>query len=207
MADFLHVSAAKSSLPRVRTGPKSAALPRTAAMTGKFLLHCALIALAIPASPAAVRAQPETIFKCVDSEGGIAFQAVPCKPGLRESQVAINPAPAVSASPDYARPRQRKAAAPKSSASASRQTIVYSFECRSRSGLLFYRHDHCPASIDRSGLIGGRRGASRETVSGRRIPRLQACRGMRSARRDGREFDNVPTTYERNLGRDPCRRY
>jgi hypothetical protein len=176
-------------------------------MTGKFFLRCALLAVVTLASPAALLAQPKTVFKCIDSEGGIAFQASPCNPGLRESQVAINPEPPVSASPDYARPRQRKAATPKSSASASRRSIVYSFECRTRSGVLFYRHDHCPASIDRSGLIGGRRSASRETVSARRIPRLQACRGMRSAGRDGREFDDVPTTYERNLGRDPCRRY
>jgi hypothetical protein len=176
-------------------------------MPGKLISLFALFAAAILALPTAALAEQPVVFKCTDREGRIAFQASPCKPGLRETQVAIDPPPPASASPDYARASQRSAARPRSSRSASRQPVVYSFECRTRSGVLFYRHDRCPASIDRSGLTGGRRSGSREAVSARRIPRLQACRGMRSAGRDGREFDDAPSTYERNLGRDPCRRY
>lgn len=158
------------------------------------------------ASPLAV-AQTQSVFKCIDSQGRIAFQDVPCKSGLRELRIAIIASPASVPSPEYSTPDRRgPPRQPKPRASA-RQAIVYSFECRTESGALFFRHDHCPGSIDRSGLIGGRRSAAREKVSGTRIPRLDACRGMRSVGRDGREFDDAPSTYDRNLGRDPCRRY
>jgi hypothetical protein len=55
-------------------------------------------------------------------------------------------------------------------------------------------------------LIGGGRSAMRETVQTRRIARVDACRGMRSVGRSGREFDDVTPTYDKNLGRDPCRK-
>ena len=149
----------------------------------------------------------QSILKCIDRDGKVAFQDEPCAIGQRAQPVAIAPAPPSAPSPNYSKPdRDERAPQPRSKA-AARQPIVYSFECRTGSGALFYRHDHCPASIDRSGLIGGRRSAAREKVRGTRIPRLDACRGMRSVGRDGREFDDAPSTYDRNLGRDPCRRY
>ncbi len=174
---------------------------KTAASTLTLLLAL------IPLSPASVRAQTQSVFKCVDRDGHVAFQDKPCASGLREQQVAIAPAPPPAAPPDYSRPSPRDSSHKRSSKSSSRREAVYSFECHTQAGALFYRHNRCPASIDRSGLIGGRRGASREAVSARRVPRLEACRGMRSAGRDGREFDDVPSTYDRNLGRDPCRRF
>jgi hypothetical protein len=186
---------------------KIEALTRNIGMTGYLKSLCAMLAIANLISPTAALAREPSVFKCIDSEGRVAFQDVPCKPTQHETQVAIDPAPPVSASPDYARPRQHQPEDPQSSRSRHREAVVYSFECRTRSGALFYRHDRCPASIDRSGRIGGRRSASREAVSARRMPREQACRGMRSVGRDGREFDDEPSTYERNLGRDPCRRY
>jgi hypothetical protein len=88
----------------------------------------------------------------------------------------------------------------------AREPAVYSYECRTQSGALFYRHERCPASIDRSGLIGGGRSAANEKVRTRRIPRLEACRGLRSVGRTGREFDEETSTYDKNLGRDPCRK-
>ncbi len=170
---------------------------------------CALILLLALASllPASVCAQSQSVFKCVDRGGQTAFQDTPCAAGFREQQVAIAPAPPSVSSPDYSRPSTHDAFRKSSSKGLSRLQTIYSFECHSKSGALFYRHSRCPASIDRSGLIGGGHHAPREPVSGRKIPRLEACRGMRSAGRDGREFDDVPSTYERNLGRDPCRRY
>ncbi len=168
-----------------------------------FTLLVAAIALSAPAS----RAQAETVFKCTDREGGIAYQADPCQSGKREKQIEIQPAPARSVPTAHASPPRPRKTRPSASRPAPRAAIVYSFECRTHGGALFYRHDRCPASIDRSGLIGGRHGAAREAVSGQRIPRSDACRRLRSVGRDGREFDEVPSTYERNLGRDPCRRY
>lgn len=168
-----------------------------------FVLLIASITLSGPVS--GVHAQ--TVFKCVDPEGGIAYQADPCRSGVHEKQIEIKPAPARSATTANASPSRARQARPLLSRPARRSAVVYSFECRTQSGVLFYRHSRCPASIDRSGAIGGRHSAAREAVSGQRIPRLEACHGLRSVGRDGREFDEVPTTYDRNLGRDPCRKY
>ena len=174
----------------------------------KALIYRAIVIASIAASLLAVEsAVAQSVFKCVDRDGKVAFQDEPCATGQREQPVAIAPAPPSAPSPNYSKPdRDESSPQPRSKAGA-RQAIVYSFECRTGSGALFYRHDHCPASIDRSGLIGGRRSATREKVRATRIPRLDACRGMRTVGRDGREFDDAPSTYDRNLGRDPCRRY
>lgn len=174
----------------------------------RYLATASLLLVAVIAiSPAISRAHAQDVFKCINRDGEIAFQAVPCKPGMREQQIMIEPAPPVSRSPDYGSSHPHGRSKTRTPQQKPRAEVEYSYECRTQSGALFYRHSRCPASIDRSGLIGGRRGAPREAVSGRRIPRLEACRGMRSVGRDGREFDDVPSTYDRNLGRDPCRRY
>ena len=149
----------------------------------------------------------QSILKCIDRDGQIAFQDKPCATGQREQPVAIASAPPSAPPPEYSKPDRGENSRQPRAKAAARQAIVYSFECRTENGVLFYRHEHCPGSIDRSGLIGGRRSASREKVRGRRISRLEACRGMRSVARDGHEFDDTPSTYDRNLGRDPCRRY
>ena len=149
----------------------------------------------------------QSILKCVDRDGHIAFQDRPCATGQREQQVVIAPAPPSVESLENSKPVRGENSPRQSAKAPARQAVIYSYECRTDSGALFFRHDHCPGSIDRSGLIGGRRSAAREKVRGTRIPRLDACRGMRSVGRDGREFDDAPSTYDRNLGRDPCRRY
>lgn len=176
-------------------------------MINTFASSSILLLALISLSPSSVLAQTQTIFKCIDRASHVAFQDKPCASGLREQQLAIAPAPPPASSPDYSRQRAPDASPKRRSKGSSRQKLVYSFECRTKSGALFYRHSRCPASIDRSDSIGGRHSAARETVSGQRITRLDACRGMRSVGRDGREFDELPSTYERNLGNDPCRRY
>ena len=203
MADFLHADAtehagyrgaARRSWAALHSGVVIVASHRDSASTLLLLLIAA----------AAPFAHAQNVYKCTDHEGHIAYQAVACATGMRERLIEIEPAPPASTAPIPRVPRPSRTAPPPPS---PRAAIVHSFECRTHSGALFYRHDRCPSSIDRSGQIGGRRAASRESVSARRIPRLDACRGMRSVGRDGREFDDVPSTYERNLGRDPCRKY
>ncbi len=161
----------------------------------------------VPLSSSSVWAQTPSIFKCADRDNHVAFQDKPCASGLREQRVIIDPAPPPGSSPDYSRTSPRDGPVKQRTKSGSRRQIVYSFECRTKSGALFYRHNRCPASIDRRGLMGGRSGAPPEAVRAQRIERLDACRGLRTVGRDGREFDEVPSTYERNLGRDPCRNY
>ena len=173
------------------------------AFTNQAIAIASMAAWLIVAEPVAA----QSILKCVDRDGHVAFQDKPCAAGQREQQVVIDPAPPTLPSPDYSAADRADSSRPQRSKRQVRQPIIYSFECRTQTGALFFRHDHCPASIDRSGLIGGSRSAGREKVRGSRIPRIDACRGMRSVGRDGREFDDEPTTYERNLGRDPCRRY
>ncbi len=174
------------------------------------LIYRAIVIASIATSLISVgSAVAQSVFKCVDHDGHIAFQDYPCATGQREQHVAIAPAPpsAPSPTPEHSKPDRGENLHQQHEKASARQAIVYSYECRTGSGALFYRHEHCPGSIDRSGLIGGRRSAAREKVHGTRIPRLDACRGMRSVARDGREFDDAPSTYDRNLGRDPCRRY
>jgi len=174
-----------------------------------FRISLSAIALigTISLSSSAACAERQTVFKCIDPAGGIAYQAVACKPGSREQVIAIAPAPPPSASPEYSRPTQGEGNTGRAARSTPRQAVIQSYECRTRSGALFYRHDRCPASIDRRSSNGGPRSGARESVQARRMSRLEACRGMRSVGRDGREFDDVVSTYDRNLGRDPCRRY
>ncbi|HQX65178.1 MAG: DUF4124 domain-containing protein [Xanthomonadales bacterium] len=152
-------------------------------------------------------AHAQRVYKCTDGANHVAYQAIPCGVGLRETLIEIEAPPPLPATPRHSVPRASRPASTHAARAAPRAAPVLSYECRTRGGALFYRHDRCPSSIDRSGQIGGRHGGSRDQVSARRIPRLDACRGMRSAGRDGREFDDVPSTYERNLGRDPCRKY
>lgn len=172
----------------------------------RHLASASVVLLILSACPARF-AHAQSIYKCTDSAGHIAYQAVSCGAGMREQLIEIEAAQPLPASPSHRAVRARQPAPARAVRAAPRATLVLSYECRTRTGALFYRHDRCPSSIDRSGQTGGRHGASREQVSARRIPRLDACRGMRSVARDGREFDDAPSTYERNLGRDPCRKY
>ena len=165
----------------------------------------AIVTLTFSSPPA--RAEGQAIFKCIDAEGSIAFQAIPCLRGAREQRITLAPAPPPSASPDYVRTTPARTRDERVAQSAQREKPVQSYECRTRSGMLFYRHDRCPSSVARGSTDGGKHGGVREPVRAQRIPRLEACRGMRSVARDGREFDDDVSTYDRNLGRDPCRRY
>jgi len=149
-----------------------------------------------------VAAQPagaaEPVYECRDARGHVAFQDRPCAAAQRERIVEILPAPPPAQSPEYAVPRP-----------ASRQAITraaprrpaMSWACRTEDGTMFYRHARCPATIrDR---IGGTARSVR--VTGTEIPRKEACRRMR-APHAGSEHDDRVSTYDRNLGRDPCRR-
>jgi hypothetical protein len=94
-----------------------------------------------------------------------------------------------------------------------------SYQCRAADGQVFYRHGACPHSIPAgSAHVAGAstrgkassRGGSGATVSvsTQRIPREEACYEIQragAAGRAGHEHDEIASTYEHNLGRDPCR--
>lgn len=152
-------------------------------------------------------AAAQDIFKCVDASAQVAFQATHCSAGQSEQVVDIAPAPKPAPSPDYARAPDQAPLRHASSRGPASAPAEQSFECRTASGALFYRHGGCPATIGREDPKANLHASRGERVRARRIPRAEACRGLRSVGRSGREYDDLPSTYDRNLGRDPCRRY
>jgi len=155
-----------------------------------------------------------TVYKCTDDNGGVAYQSLPCSAQQSEAVVPIAAAPAYARSPEYAiehttQPRVRAAYA------ARHEPQEMSFECRAADGQVFYRHASCPHSIagDASTIGSASHRTSRGSggsvpVSSSRIPRDEACRQIHAAGsigRAGHQHDENVSTYEHNLGRDPCR--
>jgi hypothetical protein len=189
-----------------------------------YLALLLLPVLAVIAAPA----HALTIYKCTGAEGVIAYQATPCGGQQRGSTFALRPELAAAAAPAAARPdreatrpsprsRQPAAAAPRRRARTAIVSVTpdASWECRAANGDVFYQHSACPAAV--AGSIELRhaatRGRSRSSaaaiaVSGKPIARGDACRRIHAASasdRPGHERDEDVSTYERNLGRDPCR--
>jgi hypothetical protein len=170
-----------------------------------------LVVLMLLALANGVRAQP--VYKCVGCAGEVAYQQVPCAADSRQTAIELDPAPAYAPSPDYAVERSTRRA--QSTRTARVEAPPVSFECRAADGQVFYRHGGCPHSIAAAPGAGApqRRGAASKggsgvAVSSRRIDRDEACRRIRAAGsigRAGHEHDEDVGTYERNLGRDPCR--
>jgi uncharacterized protein DUF4124 len=164
-------------------------------------------------------AQAESVYKCRASDGAIAFQDRPCADARSESVVEILPAPLPSPPPDHGRaPREARVGRTHGASSAragtrpSRDAVSYA--CHASNGELFYRHGACPKQIPaRSASGGGPRGRAGKTtqsvgVTAQALPRSEVCRKLASAGsigRAGHEHDESMSTYDRNLGRDPCR--
>jgi hypothetical protein len=178
----------------------------------------ALLMLALMAQSVAA----ESIYKCRDAKGHIAYQDHACPPAQQQSEIQLDPAPAPAPSPDYgvaAKPRggghvAAKHASPPHAAKAARETLSY--ECRAADGEVFYRHSGCPKSIPAAGGASqgasprGARGHAKDkasvSVSAHPLPRSQVCRVLaKPSARAGHERDETVSTYERNAGRDPCR--
>jgi hypothetical protein len=166
---------------------------------------------------AGVRA--ESVYKCTDARGVIAFQAQPCPPQQNETQVDILPAPPHASSPDYGvadRKQPQRVHNERGGRHQAERTSQMSYECRVSDGEVFYRHSSCPHSVAAdaasSGKNRGRSGSQspsqKLTVSARAVPREEACAQLHRAGaigRAGHAHDEDVSTYDRNLGRDPCR--
>jgi hypothetical protein len=156
------------------------------------------------------------IYKCTGPDGSIAYQDVACSERQQSGTVEIAPAPEYAKSPEYAIDRT-PAPRPRAKYASRHEPQAMSFECRSADGQVFYRHTSCPHSVPANPYAGstvhhgGTRGsgsAGSVTVSAQRVPREDACRQIHAAGaigRSGREHDEDVSTYERNLGHDPCR--
>jgi len=168
----------------------------------------------------AVGVRAESVYKCVDADGAVAYQAFACAAQQSQDVIAIPPPPRYAPSPHYLVARQDQTAAPRTPSAARERTPKQTaFECRASDGRIFYRLGGCPHSIAgaTSAAVGkghrGTTGAARSgggtvTVAARRVPREEACHEIHRAgaiSRDGHEFDEQVSTYERNLGHDPCK--
>lgn len=167
-------------------------------------------------------AHAESVYKCRGADGLVAFQDHACAKTEVESQIEILPAPPPMPSPEYSvGSRTDRGARVGTRAGGSRQTgskartEVVSYECRAANGELFYRHGACPKQItakSSGGTSRRRSGADLQpfAVSAQPLSRTEVCQRLRSAGsigRAGRERDENVSTYDRNLGRDPCRRF
>lgn len=157
----------------------------------------------------------DSVIRCMDADGRIAFQATPCAAGQRQSEVEIAPAPPPGAAPVYAVPKVTPARRATRRA-VRRPKPAMSYECRASDGQVFYRHTACPGSIAADGRGSARHGrtwtrrgtTTRVSVSARPIPRAEACRRIHaggSIVRRGHAHDEDVSAYDHNLGRDPCR--
>lgn len=154
-----------------------------------------------------------SVYKCVDASGAIAFQDRACASVQDQSEIEIAPAPAYAPPPKYAIETHMQRANYRAPRSESRSARAMAYECRAGDGRVFYRLGACPRSLaaESGGASHGKGrskgGANSVSVSGHPIPRDEACAQMRRAGsigRGGHEYDEQISTYDKNLGRDPC---
>ena len=155
-----------------------------------------------------------SIYKCVDANGAVTFQDQICAALQAQSEVDIARAPAYAPPPKYAIDTRMQRASYRESRPQSRSAHASAYECRASDGRVFYRLGACPRSLaaEGGGASHGKgrgRGGSGTSVSvsGQPVPREEACMQMRRAGaigRSGHEFDEHISTYDKNLGRDPC---
>ncbi|MEO7431434.1 MAG: DUF4124 domain-containing protein [Dokdonella sp.] len=163
----------------------------------------------------------QSIYKCRDARGGTAYQDHVCSDPSGQTHIEIAPSPssAVAATREvvaYTSPgdsTMQRAHARASSRARPRGHEALSYECRAANGEVFYRHSSCPKSISTQDIARaqsrGKRSAGdgRAEVSAVPLSRAEACRRLAaSGGRAGHARDEQVSTYERNAGRDPCRR-
>lgn len=175
---------------------------------------CASAACLFLFAASVVRAGP--VYKCIGDDGHIAFQDTACAEGQRQHEVTglpVDPSqPAATTRPSTPAKAASRGARQRAGGRSAPPKVVMSWECRAADGEVFYRHSRCPGSIRPDGIVrAGRHGRSTSIrVTATPIAREDACRRLHAAGaigRDGRVHDETVSTYDRNLGRDPCRRY
>lgn len=169
----------------------------------------------------------QTVYKCRDASGHVAYQDRICTGAATETRMempASPPPPIATVASATARARPARTAMPRVSArhAGARAPEALSYECRADNGELFYRHSGCPKSITVSapqsstpqkttkrGRGKSERSETSVHVSAVPLTRSEACKRVAaggSIGRAGHAHDESVSTYERNAGRDPCRR-
>ena len=150
-----------------------------------------------------------TAYKCMDASGAVAFQAVPCAESQHATAIDLAPSPAAAPSPHYALEHDRPSSFYRHDVHVAHAKTEMAYECRTGNGEVFYRLSHCPRSVaDKSDNHRGKDATHAGTVSSHPVTRAMACSEMRRAGavgRKGHEYDESISTYDRNLGNDPCK--
>lgn len=109
----------------------------------------------------------QSVFKCTDARGGVAFQATACAAALRQTAVQVHAQAlidpdAAAVAPAMAHPgnhpsrndssRQGHTLAHASTHRSARTKGPSSYECRASDGEVFYRHTRCPHSVPGDGV-------------------------------------------------------
>ena len=177
-------------------------------------MRCLIVLLALVAT---FDCEAAKAYKCINSEGDVAYLQVPCPAGHVERRFVFAPEPIVTAAKPEPPRTARKAsrAQRRQPARVNAEPVASSYECRVAHGEVFYLHGPCPAAVVAAGSVKRDRGRGRTAtpaqmtaVSARPIARQDACRRIHAASASGRaghERDEDVSTYEKNLGRDPCR--
>lgn len=177
---------------------------RTCSKTRCAHIGCARACFALLLLAAASSVRAESVFKCTDSRGGVAFQAATCASSVRQQAIDVRAQPLID--PHAVTPVSMVVLSERDSARHSRARLARtssrrsaqakkpsSYECRVSDGEVFYRHTRCPHAIPADGVARGSnngestrtrgsrgRGRARGawgavTVTSRKIPRGEAC--------------------------------
>jgi Domain of unknown function (DUF4124) len=165
----------------------------------------------------------EQVYKCRGSDGHLSYQARPCAQGQSESTVTIHKAPPPRPLPAT---KPTRSAPPNASTNkATRVTApprpplpqqVMSYKCTAQDGRVFYRHHACPPEIDigKTTTVHPIRGVETwyhtTPVASQAVPRAEACAAINKltvSSRKGYELDDRVSSYDKNLGRGPCKEY
>jgi hypothetical protein len=192
-------------------------------------LRSGLLVVAILAASACGEAGAKQLFRC-DTGNGTSYQDTPCaKPETQDviGQFAVEAVPeeealrwgdqAAEAADLDPRDWPREPAPSRTPAQVREEPQAY--RCIASNGAVFYRHDRCPDTVDHGTSVsvhhdrysGNQVVTSTPTynsVTSQRVSRKEACKEMESianrSRRE-RDKDGAASSYDRNLGRDPCR--
>lgn len=150
-------------------------------------------------------ASADTIYRCVDASGAVAFQAVPCAAHDAQTAMQVRGQPLIDGEAPDSPPARLTSPAYDTDAffrgsrghvrtragSKRKRAQATSWECRAADGEVFYRHTHCPHSVPGDGVMRstgsyvvrrgrGRRGGhdawSPVAVHARKVSRSEACR-------------------------------
>jgi len=175
---------------------------------------CGLLA-AMLLSSAAIAAEP--VFKCVDAQGAVAYQDKPCPRAAQQTEVEpsehVSPPAGAPDEPAARAPAARDASAPRTPRAPTAAAVpAESWQCNASDGEVFYRHDVCPDTITTTiTQVCGKRGCIDRTntahVTASAVTRAEACGQIHAPAagdRPGHQHDQTVSTYEHDLGHDPC---